>query len=153
MAKTKTLLKTKMMVKRGRGRPPKNKNKNKVPPAVPIPQEQENNSNDGSDVDDDGSDVDDIDATHKKKNTAANDDAHYYYDNEEMEYLKTVSFKIRQRFQKIGFGVWGRRRKDSYYNWLPVLEISPFDLADGPVRQQWKTYYKAVSYALLRYVT
>jgi len=66
-------------------------------------------------------------------------------DEERTKYMKGIKREIRQRFGEIGFGIWGRRRKDSYYNWLPVLEIGPYDLAEGPVRQQWKNYYKAVS--------
>ncbi|KAL9186914.1 hypothetical protein ACHAXT_010634 [Thalassiosira profunda] len=44
--------------------------------------------------------------------------------------LGRVPGEVRSRFREGGFSKWGA-------NWLPVLELGPFDVEPGPVREMW----------------
>merc|ERR1712238_168034 len=44
--------------------------------------------------------------------------------------LSRVPKKVKSRFREGGFSRWGK-------DWLPVLELGPFDVEPGPVRDMW----------------
>ncbi|KAL3809175.1 hypothetical protein ACHAXA_010633 [Cyclostephanos tholiformis] len=46
------------------------------------------------------------------------------------EWLNRVPKEIKSRFREGGFSKWGK-------DWLPVLELGPFDVEPGPVREMW----------------
>lgn len=45
--------------------------------------------------------------------------------------LSSVPDNIKSRFRGCGFCKWGKE------GWLPVLELGPFDVEPGPVREMW----------------
>mmetsp|Transcript_26728 Transcript_26728/g.39559 ORF Transcript_26728/g.39559 Transcript_26728/m.39559 type:complete len:962 (-) Transcript_26728:1520-4405(-) len=50
--------------------------------------------------------------------------------------LSSLPSDIKSRFRQVGFGKWQR-------DWLPVLELSPYEFADGSdVRDQWMKAYE-----------
>jgi hypothetical protein len=52
--------------------------------------------------------------------------------------LSRVPESVKSRFREGGFCRW---RKDE---WLPVLELGPFDVAPGPVRDLWLEMFEKV---------
>lgn len=53
--------------------------------------------------------------------------------------LAKVPDTIKKRFREGGFSKWGK-------DWLPVLEIGPFDVEPGPVRTMWMEMFQNVSF-------
>ena len=54
--------------------------------------------------------------------------------------LAKVPDTIKKRFREGGFSKWGK-------DWLPVLEIGPFDVEPGPVRTMWMEMFQNVSFS------
>jgi hypothetical protein len=54
------------------------------------------------------------------------------------EVLRRVPTSVAARFLEGGFCKWGKE-------WLPVLELGPFDVAPGPVRDAWLEMCEEVS--------
>lgn len=54
------------------------------------------------------------------------------------EILSKIPNKVKNRFREGGFSRWGK-------DWLPVLEIGPFDVEPGPVRSMWMEMFQNVS--------
>ena len=52
--------------------------------------------------------------------------------------LRRVPKKVKSRFREGGFSRWGK-------DWLPVLELGPFDVEPGPVRDMWLEMFDNVS--------
>jgi hypothetical protein len=55
------------------------------------------------------------------------------------EVLGKIPNKVKSRFREGGFSKWGK-------DWLPVLEIGPFDVEPGPVRSMWMEMFQNVSF-------
>ena len=51
--------------------------------------------------------------------------------------LAKIPNEIKNRFREGGFSRWGK-------DWLPVLEIGPFDVEPGPVRSMWMDMFHNV---------
>ncbi|KAL7505489.1 hypothetical protein ACHAXN_004282 [Cyclotella atomus] len=51
------------------------------------------------------------------------------------EILSKIPNKVKNRFREGGFSRWGK-------DWLPVLEIGPFDVEPGPVRSMWMEMFQ-----------
>ena len=54
------------------------------------------------------------------------------------EILSKIPGKVKKRFREGGFSKWGK-------DWLPILEIGPFDVEPGPVRRMWMEMFHNVS--------
>ena len=52
--------------------------------------------------------------------------------------LKRVPKSVKSRFRQGGFSRWGK-------DWLPILELGPFDVEPGPVRDMWFDMFDNVS--------
>ena len=46
---------------------------------------------------------------------------------------------VKSRFREGGFSKWGK-------DWLPILELGPFDVEPGPVRDMWLEMFRNVSF-------
>merc|ERR1712238_333097 len=44
--------------------------------------------------------------------------------------LRQVDKTVRNDFRKVGFAKWQR-------SWLPIIQIGPYDISPGPVRNSW----------------
>ncbi len=60
-------------------------------------------------------------------------------DAEKSEWLDRIPKEIKSRFRECGFSKWGKE-------WLPVLELGPFDVEPGPVRDMWFEMFRNVSF-------
>lgn len=56
--------------------------------------------------------------------------------------LSRVPKRVQSRFREGGFSRWGK-------DWLPVLELGPFDVEPGPVREMWLDMFDNVSFFVL----
>ena len=56
--------------------------------------------------------------------------------------LERIPTEVKSRFREGGFGRWEKV-------WLPVLELGPFDVAPGPIRDMWLDMLVKVSLAVL----
>lgn len=54
------------------------------------------------------------------------------------EVLSRVPKSVKSRFREGGFSRWGK-------DWLPILELGPFDVEPGPVRDMWFDMFNNVS--------
>lgn len=54
------------------------------------------------------------------------------------ELLSRVPDNVKSRFLEGGFCKWGKE-------YLPVLEVGPFDVEPGPVRGMWMEMFEKVS--------
>ena len=54
--------------------------------------------------------------------------------------LSKIPNKVKNRFRQGGFSRWGK-------DWLPALEIGPFDVEPGPVRSMWMEMFHNVSFS------
>jgi len=54
------------------------------------------------------------------------------------ETLNKVDSSIRKDFLKLGFARWGK-------SWLPIIQLGPYDVAPGPVRDTWMNFFLNVS--------
>ncbi len=52
--------------------------------------------------------------------------------------IKQIPKSVRKRFRHGGFSKWGK-------DWLPVIELGPFDVEPGPVRDMWFEMFHNVS--------
>lgn len=52
--------------------------------------------------------------------------------------ISQIPKSIRKRFRQGGFSKWGK-------DWLPVIELGPFDVEPGPVRDMWMDMFHNVS--------
>lgn len=52
--------------------------------------------------------------------------------------LSRVPQNVKSRFREGNFCRWGKE-------WLPVLELGPFDVEPGPVRDMWLEMFETVS--------
>ncbi len=52
--------------------------------------------------------------------------------------ISQIPKSIRKRFRQGGFSKWGK-------DWLPVIELGPFDVEPGPVREMWMDMFHNVS--------
>jgi hypothetical protein len=59
------------------------------------------------------------------------------------EWLDRIPKEIKSRFREGGFSKWGKE-------WLPVLELGPFDVEPGPVREMWFDMFRNVSFHVRR---
>jgi len=50
------------------------------------------------------------------------------------ETLNKVDSSIRKDFLKLGFARWGK-------SWLPIIQLGPYDVAPGPVRDTWMNFF------------
>lgn len=57
------------------------------------------------------------------------------FDQYKSDILKRVPKSVKSRFQQGGFSRWGK-------DWLPILELGPFDVEPGPVRDMWFSMFK-----------
>ena len=55
------------------------------------------------------------------------------------EVLSQIPKSIRKRFRQGGFSKWGK-------DWLPVIELGPFDVEPGPVRDMWMDMFHNVRF-------
>mmetsp|Transcript_23502 Transcript_23502/g.49224 ORF Transcript_23502/g.49224 Transcript_23502/m.49224 type:complete len:511 (-) Transcript_23502:2846-4378(-) len=55
--------------------------------------------------------------------------------------LSRVPKSVKSRFREGAFSRWGK-------DWLPVLELGPFDVEPGPVRDMWLEMFDNVSFCL-----
>lgn len=53
--------------------------------------------------------------------------------------ISQIPKSIRKRFRQGGFSKWGK-------DWLPVIELGPFDVEPGPVREMWMDMFHNVSF-------
>ncbi|KAL7538830.1 hypothetical protein ACHAXR_008808 [Thalassiosira sp. AJA248-18] len=74
---------------------------------------------------DDNEDGDDDDEP-RIYEVATKDDFEQY----KADLLSRVPKSVKSRFREGGFSRWGK-------DWLPVLELGPFDVEPGPVREMW----------------
>jgi len=54
--------------------------------------------------------------------------------------LQLIPNHIKSNFRTIGFSKWGgngSNKGKEKGNWLPILELGPFDVEEGPVRDCW----------------
>ena len=59
--------------------------------------------------------------------------------------ISQIPKSIRKRFRQGGFSKWGK-------DWLPVIELGPFDVEPGPVRDMWMDMFHNVSiYTLCKF--
>lgn len=57
------------------------------------------------------------------------------FDKYKSEWLGLIPKDVKSRFREGGFSKWGK-------DWLPVLELGPFDVEPGPVRDMWFDMYR-----------
>jgi len=57
------------------------------------------------------------------------------FESEKQQILEKIPEKIKKDFRKIGFTKWGKQM-------LPVIELSPFDVEPGGVRDQWISMFE-----------
>ena len=51
--------------------------------------------------------------------------------------LRQVDKTVRNDFRKVGFAKWQR-------SWLPIIQIGPYDISPGPVRNSWMKIFEKV---------
>jgi len=63
------------------------------------------------------------------------------YDTEERKFrleketmLNQVDKSVKDDFRKVGFAKWQRQ-------WLPVIQLGPYDISPGPVRKYWMDFF------------
>ncbi|KAL3790106.1 hypothetical protein HJC23_013617 [Cyclotella cryptica] len=86
------------------------------------------------------------DESYNNNNNAEDEESYYEIEHatkEEFEafredILSKIPKKVKRRFREGGFSRWGK-------DWLPVLEIGPFDVEPGPVRRMWMEMFHNVS--------
>jgi len=90
----------------------------------------------------DANDSVDMERTHlhhpaNHRNTNNDDEAPVYematksdFENYKSTILSKVPKAVKCRFRQGGFSRWGK-------DWLPILELGPFDVEPGPVRDMW----------------
>ena len=61
------------------------------------------------------------------------------------EVLSQIPKSIRKRFRQGGFSKWGK-------DWLPVIELGPFDVEPGPVRDMWMDMFHNVRFLRVLFV-
>jgi len=66
--------------------------------------------------------------------------------------LQLIPNHIKSNFRTIGFSKWGGNGSKQG-NWLPILELSPFDVEEGPVRDQWFELAEQVRFCYVLFVT
>ena len=69
-----------------------------------------------------------------KEKLATKEDFEKYRDH----LLSEIPNSVKNRFREGGFSRWGK-------DWLPCLELGPFDVEPGPVRDMWIDMYNNVS--------
>mmetsp|Transcript_23310 Transcript_23310/g.33912 ORF Transcript_23310/g.33912 Transcript_23310/m.33912 type:complete len:317 (-) Transcript_23310:652-1602(-) len=82
----------------------------------------------------------DDNAPTKGKRKAAHQSADYYKAKKEFErhrddILAHIPKNVKEGFREIGFTKWGK-------TFLPVIQLSPFDVEPGKVRDQWMTMFE-----------
>ena len=60
------------------------------------------------------------------------------FEKHKKDVLRRVPHKVKSRFREGGFSRWRK-------SWLPVLELGPFDVEPGPVRDMWLEMFDSVS--------
>ncbi len=63
------------------------------------------------------------------------------FENYRDDVIGQIPKSIRKRFRQGGFSKWGK-------DWLPVIELGPFDVEPGPVREMWMDMFHNVSIVL-----
>ena len=53
--------------------------------------------------------------------------------------LKRIDKSITNDFREVGFGKWGKL-------WLPIIQLNPFDVNPGYVRDEWEKTYQKVNF-------
>ena len=61
------------------------------------------------------------------------------FDKYKSEWLGRIPKDVKLRFREGGFSKWGS-------DWLPVLELGPFDVEPGPVRDMWFDMFRKVRF-------
>jgi hypothetical protein len=88
--------------------------------------DNDNNQDDPMDQDDE--------YTEEEIELATKEDFEKYRD----DLLSKIPKSVKKRFREGGFSRWGK-------DWLPCLELGPFDVEPGPVRDMWIDMYNNVS--------
>ena len=91
-------------------------------------QEESDNEEEGVDNEEDNDDEPTIYEIATKSN----------FDKYKADLLSRVPKAVKSRFREGGFSRWGK-------DWLPVLELGPFDVEPGPVRDMWLDMFDNVS--------
>ena len=86
------------------------------------------------DDDDDGNNVEEDDDGPQIYEIATKSD----FDKYKADLLSRLPKRVKVRFRQGGFSRWGK-------DWLPVLELGPFDVEPGPVRDMWLDMFDNVS--------
>ena len=60
------------------------------------------------------------------------------FDKYKEDLLSRVPKSVKSRFRQGGFSRWGK-------DWLPILELGPFAVEPGPVRDMWLDMFDNVS--------
>merc|ERR1719491_1681703 len=55
--------------------------------------------------------------------------------------LKQIDQSVKDDFHTLGFAKWRKR-------WLPIVQLSPFDVGPGPVRDEWMKLFRETTVAL-----
>ena len=61
------------------------------------------------------------------------------FEEDRDEILRNIPKDSRKQFKELGFGKWNR-------DWLPVMILGPYDVAPGPVRDQWMSMAEKVRF-------
>jgi hypothetical protein len=67
------------------------------------------------------------------------------FDKYKSEWLGRIPKDVKSRFREGGFSKWGN-------DWLPVLELGPFDVEPGPVRDMWFDMFRKVRFIQVFYI-
>lgn len=71
----------------------------------------------------------------------AKDDAQKSFEKDRDAIIKSLPKAIVDAFYQIGFAAWGQKKPITY---TPVLVLSPFSIAPGPVRHKWLDMHQKV---------
>jgi len=65
------------------------------------------------------------------------------FNTEKEAILQQIDESIKHDFREVGFGKWQRA-------WLPIIQLGPYDVMSGSVRDEWLKTYEKVRNSFLR---
>ena len=92
-------------------------------------------NDDEDDDDDDGPPP--LSKREQKRHRRRLEKAKILFEKEKEEILKKIPPKVTKDFRSGGFAKWGK-------DFLPIMQVGPYDVGPGSVRDQWKTMFENV---------
>lgn len=75
----------------------------------------------------------------KKSNDKLMEERRKQFEQERDEIINNIPKEVKNQFKECGFAKWNK-------DWLPIMFLGPFDVAPGPVRDQWMAMVEKVRF-------